>query len=52
MYCLMYVQIPGYGKNVLRKQLQFDSSYIDTMLDGLKDKIDAEVCLYSSMHAM
>jgi hypothetical protein len=47
---LTCLQIPGYGKNALRKQLQYDSSYIDTMLDGLKEKIDTEVChIYESV---
>jgi hypothetical protein len=47
---LTCLQIPGYGKNALRKQLQYESSYIDTMLEGLKDRIDTEVChIYKSV---
>jgi hypothetical protein len=38
-----FMQIPGYGKNVLRKQLQYDSAIVDTILDALQQRIDTEV---------
>jgi hypothetical protein len=47
---LTCLQIPGYGKNALRKQLQYDSSYIDTMLEGREEKIDTEVCHINNQH--
>jgi hypothetical protein len=44
-YACVHMQIPGFGKNMLRKQLQYDSSYIDTILDELQQKTDDnEVC--------